>query len=88
MQSYEKSRAKQKKMFFFCRDVVTSAKPKLRNKTEIEKRFWKINAIRPEIKAKRGRTRKFNLGQKANWGRLVRELGLLIVTRNRSLYGG
>jgi len=45
------------------------------------KRFWKINAIRPEIKAKRGRMRKFNLGQKANWGGLVKELGCQIVTQ-------
>ena len=44
------------------------------------KRFWKINAIRPEIKARRGKTRKFNLGQKANWGGLAKELGCQIVT--------
>ena len=44
------------------------------------KLFWKINAVRPEIKARRGRTGKFNLGQKANWGGLVKELGCQIVT--------
>ena len=54
---------------------VTSAEPKLRKKVEKSKLFWKINAIRPEIKARRGRTRKFKLGQKANWGGLVKELG-------------
>ncbi len=50
--------------------------------------FWKINAIRPEIKARRGRTRKFNLGQKAKWGGLVKELGCQIVTLKTSLLGG
>ena len=53
----------------------------LRKKLVKAKRFWKINAIRPEIKAKRGRTRKFNLGQIANWGGLVKELGCQIVTQ-------
>ncbi len=48
---------------------------KLQKKLVKAKRFWKINAIRPEIKARRGRTRKFKLGQKANWGGLVKELG-------------
>jgi hypothetical protein len=53
----------------------------LQKKLVTKKRFWEIlckqsvllgraNAIRPEIKAKRGRTRKFNLGLKANWGRI------------------
>jgi hypothetical protein len=53
---------------------------KLRKKLVKAKRFWKINAIRPVIKARRGRTGKFNLGQKANWGGLVKELGCQIVT--------
>ena len=53
---------------------------KLHKKLVIKERFWKINAIRPEIKARRGRTGKFNLGQKANWGELVKELGCQIVT--------
>jgi len=43
---------------------------KLRKKLVKVKRFWKINAIRPEIKAKRGRTRKFNLGVKSKLGRI------------------
>jgi hypothetical protein len=56
---------------------------KLRKKLVKAKRFWKINAIRPEIKARRGRTRKLNLGLKANWGRLVKELGCQIVTQKQ-----
>ena len=46
------------------------------------KRFWKINAVWPKIKARRGRMKKFKLGQKANWGALVKELGCQIVTQN------
>ena len=57
---------------------------KLRKKLVKVKRFWKINAIRPEIKARRGGTRKFKLGQKENWGGLVKELGCQIVTRSYS----
>ena len=34
--------------------------------------FWKINAFRPKIKAIKGKTRKFNLGLKANWGELMK----------------
>jgi hypothetical protein len=48
---------------------------KLRKKVVIGNGFWKINAIRPEIKARRGRMKKFNMGQKAKWGGLVKELG-------------
>ena len=44
------------------------------------KRFWKINAFRPKIKAIKGKTRKFKLKEKANWGGLVKELGCQIVT--------
>ena len=61
---------------------------KLRKKLVKRKRFWKINAIRPEIKARRGRTRKFNLGQKAKWGGLVKELDCQIVTQKTGLLGG
>jgi hypothetical protein len=53
----------------------------LRKKLVKAKRFWKINAIRPEIKARRGRTRKFNMGLKANLEGLVKELGCQIVTQ-------
>ena len=66
---------------FISECIVTSVKPKLRKKVEYINAFWKINAIRPEIKARRGRTRKLNLGLKANWGRLVKELGCQIVTQ-------
>ena len=55
---------------------------KLQKKLVKAKRFGKINAIRPKIKAKRGRMKKFNLGQIANWGGLVKELGCQIVTQN------
>ena len=50
--------------------------------------FWKINVIRPEIKARRGRTRKFKLGQKANCGGLVKELGCQIVTQKQGSDAG
>ena len=53
---------------------------KLRKKLVIKERFWKINAFQPKIKARRGRTGKFNWGQKANCGGLVKELGCQIVT--------
>ena len=79
-----KSREQNKEIcFFFCRDGVSSPflMAKLRKKLVKNNGFWKINAIRPEIKARRGRTRKFNLGQKANWGGLVKEFGCQIVTR-------
>jgi hypothetical protein len=46
------------------RGLFTGAK--LLKKVVIGNGFWKINAIRPEIKARRGGTRKFNLDQKAN----------------------
>ena len=61
---------------------------KLRKKLVKAKRFGKINAIRPEIKAKRGRTGKFNLGQIANWGGLVKELGCQIVTQKQGSDAG
>ena len=68
---------------------------KLRKKVVVTKRFWKINAnrfletlakarIRPEIKAERGRMKNFNLGQIANWGGMLKELGCQIVTRSYS----
>ena len=58
---------------------------KLRKKVVKNIGFWMINAIRPVIKAIRGRTRKFNFGLKANWGGLVNELGFLFVTQFMSL---
>jgi hypothetical protein len=59
---------------------------KLQKNLVTAKRFWKINAIRPKIKARRGRMKMFNLAQKANWGGLVKELGFLFVTRE-TLFG-
>jgi hypothetical protein len=53
---------------------------KLRKKVVIGNGFWKINAIRPKIKARWGKTGKFKFGLKANWGGLVKELGFQIVT--------
>ena len=80
---------KEKNIFLFISECkVTSAKPKLRKKLVKAKRFGKINAIRPEIKAKRGRTGKFNLGQIANWGGLVKELGCQIVTQKQGSDAG
>ena len=58
---------------------------KLRKKVVKAKLFWKINAFRPKIKARRGRTGKFKFGLKANWGGLVKELGFLFVTQFMSL---
>jgi hypothetical protein len=54
---------------------------KLRKKLVKNNGFWKINAIQPKIKARRGRMRKYNLELNANWGGLVKELGCQIVTQ-------
>ena len=54
---------------------------KLRKKVVVTKRFWKINAFRPKIKAKRGRLRKDKNGDNAKNGGLVKELGFLFVTQ-------
>ena len=82
MQSYEKTSEIQKKrhFLFISECIVTSVKPKLRKKVEYINAFWKINAIRPEIKAKRGRTWKFKNRDNAKLGGLVKELGCQIVT--------
>lgn len=53
---------------------------KLAKKVVTKDGFEKINAIRPVIKAIRGRTGKFKFGLKANWGGLVKELGFLFVS--------
>ena len=42
--------------------------------------FWKINAIQPKIKAKRGRTRKYENVGNVKLGGLMKELGFLFVT--------
>jgi len=54
---------------------------KLQKKLVIKERFWKINAIRPKIKAIQGITRKFKFGLNANWRGLVKEIGCQIVTQ-------
>ena len=48
---------------------------KLRKKSVTKDGLWKINATRPEIRERQGRTGKFKFGLKANWGGLVKELG-------------
>ena len=55
---------------------------KLQKKLVKNNGFWKINAIRPKIKAKRGRTRKRTKRGNAKFGGLVKELGCQIVTQN------
>ena len=50
---------------------------KLRKKVVKNNGFWKINAFRPEIKAKRGRTWKFKNRDNAKLGGLMKELGFL-----------
>ena len=57
---------------------------KIRKKLVKAKRFWKINAIQLEIKAKRGRTWKFKNRDNAKLGGLVKELSFLFVTRSYS----
>ena len=58
---------------------------KLLKKVVVTKRFWKINAFRPEIKAKRGRTWKFKNRDNAKLGGLVKEIGCQIVTQFMTL---
>ena len=96
LQSYEKSRAKQKKNnSFFCRDGVTSRLQgaKLRKKGVKSNGFWKINAIQHKIKAKRVRTRKNNFGLEAKCRVLAKELDYtpsmepVCGIGNRKLYG-
>ena len=53
---------------------------KLRKKSVTKDGLQKINATRPVIKARWGKTGKFKFGLKANWGGLVKELGFLFVT--------
>ena len=63
--------------------LIESAK--VRKKLVKAKRFGKINAFRPKIKAIRGGMRKYNWGLKAYWGALVKELGCKIVTQKMDL---
>jgi len=54
---------------------------KLRKKVVVTKRFWKINAIRPEIKAIKGKNEEVQFGAKSKLGGLVKKLGFLFVTQ-------
>ena len=58
---------------------------KLHKKLVKNNGFWRINAIRPKIKAKRGRTMKVKNEDYAKLGGLVKELGCQIVTQNWTL---
>ncbi len=58
---------------------------KLRKNLVYRNGFWKINAIRPEIKARRGRMRKLKNERNAYWRGLVKELGCQIVTQKTGL---
>ena len=48
---------------------------KLQKKLVKSNGFWRINAIRPKIKAKRGRMRNYENESNAKLGGLVKELG-------------
>jgi len=54
---------------------------KIRKKVVKNNGFWKINAIRPKIKAKRGRTKRYENEDYAKMGGMVKELGFLFVTQ-------
>lgn len=58
---------------------------KVTKKTVKSNGFWKINAIRPKIKARRGRTGKLKNRDKANWRGSAKELGCQIVTQFMTL---
>jgi len=74
--------AKGKLVFLFISEcIVSSAKPKLRKKLVKNNGFWRINAIRPKIKVKRGKMRKYENEGNAKLGGLVKELGFLFVTQ-------
>ena len=61
---------------------------KLRKKLVKNNGFWRINAIRPKIKAKRGRTRKDKNEGNAKYGGLMKELGCQIVTQELDSVAG
>jgi hypothetical protein len=68
-------------LFSFILRIFKLDGAKLRKKVVLAKRFWKINAIQLEIKAKRGRTWKFKNRDNAKLGGLVKELSFLFVTQ-------
>ena len=53
--------------------IIRFSGAKLRKKVVTGNGFWKINAIRPKIKAKRGRTKKGKKEGNAKLGGLVKE---------------
>ena len=57
---------------------VTSAQPKLRKKVVVTKRFWKINAIRPKIKARRGKNGEVQIWTKSKLGGIGEGVRFLI----------
>jgi hypothetical protein len=61
-------------------NYLSFRRAKLRKKLVKTKLFWKINAFRPKIEARRGRTVKFKNRDNAKLGGLVKELGCQIVT--------
>ena len=73
---------------FHFRVLVTSAEAKLRKKLVKNNGFWRINAIQPKIKAKRGRMRKYENEGNAKLGGLVKELGFLFVTQKQVIVAG
>ena len=52
--------------FIYLHRITEGSAAKLRKKLVKVKRFWKINAFRPKIKAIKGKTRNFKLKEKAN----------------------
>ena len=54
---------------------------KLRKKLVKNNGFWRNNAIRPKIKVKRGKMRKYENEGNAKLGGLVKKLGFLFVTQ-------
>ena len=62
-------------------DYLLKRDAKIRKKLVKNNGFWRINAIRPKIKAKWGRMRKYENEGNAKLGGLVKELGFLFVTQ-------
>ena len=63
--------AKGKFAFLFISECrVSSVKPKLRKKVVVTKRFWKINAFQPKIKANQGKNEEVQFWTKCKFGRI------------------
>ena len=61
---------------------------KIRKKLVKNNGYWRINAIRPKIKAKRGRRMKVKNEDYAKMGGMVKEFGCQIVTQILVLEAG